>query len=269
MGEKERIDVRLLREGLAASREKAKELIQRGGVLVNGRPARKAGEAVGPEDAISLAILPGETESVYVSRGGYKLEKALETFGVDPTGCWCLDAGASTGGFTDCLLQHGAAGVYALDVGRGQLHEKLQADPRVIGREKINVRYLDEKIVPRLCELAVADLSYISLTKVLKAIWSRVAEEGRVICLVKPQFEAGPGAVDKRGVIRDPAVHRRVLEELFLFCRGEGWESAGLTYSPIRGPEGNIEYLLYLKRKPAEGSLPDIAAVVKEAHSVL
>ena len=265
MEEKERLDVRMLREGMAASREKAKELIRDGRVTVNGKTAQKAGMATEPADVIQVE----ERREQYVSRGGYKLARALDVFSVDPSGCCCLDAGASTGGFTDCLLQHGAARVYAVDVGTGQLHESLRKDARVIGREQVNVRYLDETVVPELCDLAVADVSYISLTKVLEALWSRVRSDGRVLCLVKPQFEAGPGVVDKKGVVRDAAVHRRVLERLVSYCSGQGWTVTGLTYSPIRGPEGNIEYLLCLEQTGEERTQPDIKQIVQEAHRML
>lgn len=262
MGEKERLDVRMIREGQALSREKAKELIQNGKVFVRGQKVRKAGTFVAPTDEVRVI----QEETQFVSRGGYKLARALDVFDIDPTGWCCLDAGASTGGFTDCLLQHGAGCVYALDVGVGQLHEKLKKDSRVIAREKVNVRYLKEEDVPCLCDLAVADLSYISLTKVLEALWSRVKPEGTIVCLVKPQFEAGPGAVDKHGVIKDPRMHHRVLETLGQYCQSREWQVVGLTYSPIRGPEGNIEYLMCLKRQTAESSVLNIEKIVKEAH---
>jgi 23S rRNA (cytidine1920-2'-O)/16S rRNA (cytidine1409-2'-O)-methyltransferase len=264
----------MIREGHTTSREKAKELIQTGRVSVDGQTVRKAGTFVDPSQTIQVQA----EECPYVSRGGYKLARALDVFEVNPTGWICLDAGASTGGFTDCLLQHGASLVYALDVGIGQLHEKLRRDPRVIGREKVNVRYLTEDEVPCLCDLAVADLSYISLTKVLPALWNRVKPDGAVICLVKPQFEAGPGAVDKHGVIKDPRVHRRVLEAIAQFSDSHGWALMQLTYSPIRGPEGNIEYLLYLKSRQGgpsvDGLSPNevavrIANIVSKAHQTI
>lgn len=275
MAEKTRLDLRLIAEGYAASREKAKVLVGSGAVSVNGRPAKKAGEEVSPEDVITVSA-DAFAEDKYVSRGGYKLEGALDAFGFDPSGLTCLDAGCSTGGFTDCLLQRGAAHVYAVDVGHGQFSPKLKKDPRVTEKEGVNVRYLNQETVPCLCDLTVADLSYISLTKVLGALAGRTKAGGSLICLVKPQFEAGPGAVDKHGVIKDAETRCRVLEQVLAYARAIGLTPVGLTHSPILGPEGNIEFLLYLKNGPLSEEqaasfpkLPSPEQVVKNAQLAL
>ena len=259
-----RLDLLLVRRGLCSGRERAKEEIRAGHVLVEGktetRPSREVAEDV-------PLRLEGETLP-YVSRGGLKLEKALEVFDVSPLGKICLDCGASTGGFTDCLLQKGAARVYALDVGSGQLAEKLRADPRVVSMEKFNVRGLKPGDLPETPELAVADVSFISLRLILPAVSGVLAPEGEILCLIKPQFEAGRARVGKKGVVRDGEVHRRVLEELFLFFQTLGLYPAGLSWSPVRGPEGNIEYLCHLRRHPASEA-PEPRRVVEEARNAL
>ncbi len=265
---KERLDLLLVERGLASSREKAKALIMAGQVYVAGQREDKAGMLVEEEAEVLVRgpVLP------YVSRGGLKLEKAIQTFGITLEGYICMDAGASTGGFTDCMLQKGAAKVYAIDVGYGQLAWKLRQDERVVVLEKTNVRYLDEEKVPDLCDFASADLSFISLTKVLLPIASRIREGGEMVCLVKPQFEAGREKVGKKGVVRDPKVHEEVLKNTAHWVEQNGFTILGCTYSPVRGPEGNIEYLLYL-RKAEEQSETDweetIGKVVRESHETL
>ena len=259
-----RLDLLLVRRGLCSGRERAKEEIRSGHVLVDGvaenRPSRDL-----PEDT-SLTLV-GETLR-YVSRGGLKLEKALDTFEVKAEGKICVDCGASTGGFTDCLLQHGALRVYALDVGRGQLSEKLRTDPRVFSMESFNVRELQPGDLPETPSLAVIDVSFISLRLILPSVSQALTPDGEIICLIKPQFEAGKKRIGKKGVIRDPAIHCQVLEELFLFFPTLQLYPYGLSWSPIRGPEGNIEYLCHLRREPA-ASQPEPRRVVEEAHDTL
>ncbi len=259
-----RLDLLLVRKGLCPGRERAKEEIRAGHVLVDGREELRPGREV-PEDA--LLQVQGENLR-YVSRGGLKLEKALEVFGVRPEGKVCVDCGASAGGFTDCLLQHGAARVYALDVGFGQLADKLRDDPRVVSMERFNVRELRPEDLPETPELAVIDVSFISLRLILPAVAKTLGNGGEIVCLVKPQFEAGRGRVGKKGVVRDASVHRQVLEELFLFFPTLGLYPSGLSWSPVRGPEGNIEYLCHLRRFPAEAP-PEPCRVVEEAHDAL
>ena len=265
-----RLDAFLVEKGYVPSREKAKELIRKGQVYVDGRPVDKPSRKYALDADLSIEI-KGDLLS-FVSRGGLKLAKAVEAFGLDLTGCVCIDAGASTGGFTDCMLQNGADKVYAVDVGYGQLAWKLREDPRVVVLEKTNVRFLNEEIIPELCDFASADLSFISLNKVLPAIWSRMKPEGRMVCLVKPQFEAGREKVGKKGVVRDPEVHREVLRAITAWAGANELTVRGLTYSPVRGPEGNIEYLLYMD-KSGQGladSLEDlIGKVVQESHETL
>ncbi|MBQ7916486.1 MAG: TlyA family RNA methyltransferase [Firmicutes bacterium] len=264
---KERLDVRMVTEGLAESREKAKALIMSGNVFVDEQREDKAGTMIPDTAKITVKghVMP------YVSRGGLKLEKAMEAFGLRLDNCICMDAGASTGGFTDCMLQKGATKVYAVDVGYGQLAWKLRTDERVVVLEKTNVRYLNEEIVPDLCDFASADLSFISLTKVLESIASCIRPEGQLVCLVKPQFEAGREKVGKKGVVRDPAVHEEVLEMITNWVQNNGFHILGLTFSPVRGPEGNIEYLLYMEKKTAEAQdwTQEIKKVVKESHDTL
>ena len=244
---KERLDLLLVERGLASSREKAKALIMAGQVYVAGQREDKAGMLVEEEAEVLVRgpVLP------YVSRGGLKLEKAIKTFGITLEGYICMDAGASTGGFTDCMLQKGAAKVYAIDVGYGQLAWKLRQDERVVVLEKTNVRYLDEEKVPDLCDFASADLSFISLTKVLLPIASRIREGGEMVCLVKPQFEAGKEQVGKNGVVRSATVHKAVCLSVLTFAQEHGFGVSGLDYSPIKGPKGNVEFLAYLIKNGA------------------
>ncbi|KAB0576541.1 23S rRNA (cytidine1920-2'-O)/16S rRNA (cytidine1409-2'-O)-methyltransferase [Fusobacterium naviforme] len=274
---KERLDVLLTARGLAPSREKAKALIMSGIVYVNGQKEDKAGTGF-PEDA--EIELRGSTLR-YVSRGGLKLEKAVAEFGVRPEGKICMDVGASTGGFTDCMLQNGAVKVYAVDVGHGQLDWKLRNDARVVCLEKTNIRYATREQVPDEIALSSIDVSFISLSKVLPAVRKLLQTEGEVVALIKPQFEAGREKVGKHGVVRDPEVHREVISSCVRYAEENGFRVRGLTFSPIRGPEGNIEYLYDLVlRDPADakhmaqevlsGAVEaQIAAVVAEAHAAL
>ena len=234
-----RIDLRLVEEGKCASREQAQRAIMAGKVWVNGKRIEKASQQVAQEDEISMA----DADEKYVRRGGYKLEKAIITFGLKIEGRVCLDAGASTGGFTDCLLQAGAAHVDAVDVGYGQLAWKLRQDPRVTVWERQNIRYFSKDLLAREPSLITADLSFISLDLVLAKFKELVKPGGELVTLIKPQFEAGRERVGKKGVVRDPAVHLEVLQRLFDNSSQKGWHLVNLTYSPIRGPEGNIEYL--------------------------
>lgn len=240
---KERLDVLLVSLGLAASREKAKALIMSGKVLVDNEREEKAGLMVFPNQEIRIK---GEQER-FVSRGGYKLLKAMAGFQIDLTGKVCLDIGASTGGFTDCMLQHGASKVYSIDVGYGQLAWKLRQDERVIVLEKTNVRYLTEEQVPEKADFASIDVSFISLTKIIEAVRGRLKDEAELVCLIKPQFEAGKEKVGKNGVVKDKKVHTEVIETIIQYMCDRQFEVKGLEFSPIKGPAGNIEYLLYLK----------------------
>jgi 23S rRNA (cytidine1920-2'-O)/16S rRNA (cytidine1409-2'-O)-methyltransferase len=235
-----RLDRLLVLRGLAPTREKAQAMILAGAVTVDGRPAAKAGAPVAEDADVAVAGPPHP----FVSRGGVKLAAALDAFGLDPRGRVCLDVGASTGGFTDCLLQRGALRVYAVDVGYGQLDARLRADPRVAVREKVNARALSREEVPERVALAAIDVSFISLRLVLPAVAALVAPGGAIVALVKPQFEAGRGEVPRGGVVRDEAVRRRVVEEVAAAGRSLGLEVAGSVPSPIRGARGNEEFLL-------------------------
>lgn len=261
---KERLDVLLVSRGLCPSRERAKREIKAGNVYVDGIRADKAGMTC--EESAKLEV-KGEMLR-YVSRGGLKLEKALQTFMLSPENKICLDCGASTGGFTDCMLQNGAKKVYALDVGVGQLAEKLRGDGRVVCMEHFNARELKPSDLSEAPALITADVSFISLRLILPALEGVLAPGGDIVALVKPQFEAGRERLGKNGVVRDPAVHRAVLEELGLFFPTVGLYPQNLSWSPIRGPEGNIEYLCHLRRENA-GFEPDIPAVVSAAHREL
>ena len=243
--EKERLDVLLVNRGMVESREKAKAIIMTGNVFVNGNREDKAGTTFDEEKA--QIEIKGHTLP-YVSRGGLKLEKAIEVFGVDVKDKVCMDIGASTGGFTDCMLQNGADHVYSIDVGRGQLAWKLRQDPRVICMEKTNIRYVTSEDVGELVDFVSIDVAFISLTKVLEPIWHLMKNEARMVCLIKPQFEAGREKVGKKGVVRDLAVHKEVMEQVITYAKSLGFLIKGLDFSPIRGPEGNIEYLLYIQK---------------------
>lgn len=262
---KTRLDVLLVERGLEESRQRAQADIMSGIVFVDGQRVDKPGAAV-PDGAV--VEVRGNTLR-FVSRGGLKLEKAMASFSIDLRGVVCGDIGASTGGFTDCMLQNGAARVYAVDVGYGQLAWKLRNDPRVVCLERTNARYLTREQIPELLDFASIDVSFISLSLILPAAARVLRDGGRVVSLVKPQFEAGREKVGKKGVVRDPAVHREVLERYLVHARDAGFTVQDLTWSPIRGPEGNIEYLGYLEK----GDLPDrpfdLEALVAASHEAL
>lgn len=262
---KKRLDLLLVERGLQESRQKAQATIMSGLVFVKGQRADKPGAAV--DEAAEIEIR-GNTLR-YVSRGGLKLEKAMATFPITLMGCVCGDIGASTGGFTDCMLQNGAAKVYAVDVGYGQLAWKLRQDPRVICLERTNARYLDHTVIPDELDFASIDVSFISLKLILPAVSAVLKADGQVACLVKPQFEAGREKVGKKGVVRDPAVHLEVLEHFRQHVKDSGFTLLGLTYSPIRGPEGNIEYLGYLRKGEGQEAGVDLAALVEKSHEAL
>ena len=271
-GDSQRLDAALVARGLASGREKAKELIAAWLVTVNGHKATKASQAV----AASAVIECADTLHRFVGRGGEKLEKVLQETMLSPEGGCCLDIGASTGGFTDCLLQHGAARVYALDVGHGQLHPSLCADARVVNLEGMDVRRTDE-VLARMGEnrpaFCVMDVSFISLSTIWPAVETLVSADATVVCLIKPQFEAGRAAVGKRGVVKDPAVHQQVLRRLTAFWAENGWEVSYLSFSPITGGEGNIEYLAALSRRdtapaaPWQGDIRALTLAAKQAFS--
>lgn len=263
---KERLDVLLVKKGLAESREKAKAIIMSGIVYVDNNKEDKAGQTFN-EDA--LIEVRGNTLR-YVSRGGLKLEKAMNCFGVTLKGKIAMDVGASTGGFTDCMLQNGAVKVYSVDVGHGQLAWKLRNDERVVCMEKTNIRYVTPDDVADKIDFASIDVSFISLKKVLPAVYDLLNDVGEVVCLIKPQFEAGREKVGKKGVVREQSVHVEVVDMIVSFAREMGFVTLDLSYSPIKGPEGNIEYLLYITKDTSrEGREFDINALVKESHEKL
>ena len=267
---KERLDVLLVKRNLAESREKAKALIMSGIVYVNGQKEDKAGTTF---DETAPIEVRGNTLK-YVSRGGLKLEKAMTHFGVELKDKICMDVGASTGGFTDCMLQNGATKVYSVDVGHGQLAWKLRNDERVVCMEKTNIRYVVPEDIDELAAFSSIDVSFISLTKVLLPVKNLLTEDGQVVCLIKPQFEAGREKVGKKGVVRDPAVHQEVIEKVRDYAMSIFMEPCHLSFSPIKGPEGNIEYLLHLKKHPEGTGVTDslkvsVEAVVAEAHGQL
>ena len=243
---KQRLDILLVEQGLAASREKAKAMIMSGVVFVNGQREDKAGSTFDEKAAATIEI-HGSTLR-YVSRGGLKLEKAVEQFGFSLKDKVCMDVGASTGGFTDCMLQNGARKVYAIDVGYGQLAWKLRTDERVVNLERTNFRYVTQEQVPDAIGFASVDVSFISLRLILPVLFCLLQKDGEAVCLIKPQFEAGREKVGKKGVVRDPATHRQVIEAVCSFALETGFSISGLTFSPVKGPEGNIEYLIYLKK---------------------
>ena len=264
---KERLDVLLVQRGHAASREKAKAVIMAGCVYVNGQKEDKAGSMF---DCAAEIEVRGNTLR-YVSRGGLKLEKAMAQFGITLDDKVCMDIGASTGGFTDCMLQNGAKKVYAVDVGYGQFAWKLRQDPRVVCMEKTNIRYVTPEDIGDALNFASVDVSFISLTKVLGPAKELLKDGGQMVCLIKPQFEAGKDKVGKKGVVRDPAVHKEVIERVILFAKSIGFGILHLDYSPIKGPEGNIEYLVHIvKDAEAESQeVIDVGAVVAAAHGEL
>lgn len=249
---KERLDVLLVKRCLAESREKAKAVIMAGDVFVNGQREDKAGSTF--EEDVNIEVKAAAMK--YASRGGYKLEKAVSLWDIRLEGMVCMDAGSSTGGFTDCMLQNGASKVYAADVGTNQLAWKLRQDERVVSMEKTNIRYITHNDIPDKISFVSIDVAFISLTKVLIPIRDILEDGGRIVCLVKPQFEAGREKVGKKGVVRDQAVHLEVLENIMVYVLSEGFSIIDLSYSPIKGPEGNIEYLLYIEKKT--GSIESI-----------
>lgn len=264
---KKRLDVLLVERGFFESREKAKAVIMSGCVFVNNQKADKAGASFDENAAVEVR----GSKMRYVSRGGYKLEKAMEVFPIDLSGRITMDIGASTGGFTDCMLQNGAEKVYAVDVGYGQLAWKLRNDPRVVNLERTNMRYVTHEQVPEEIGFFSVDVAFISLKLILPAARGVCAEDAEAVCLIKPQFEAGREHVGKNGVVRDKKVHIAVVEEIIAFCLENGFSVLGLDYSPIKGPQGNIEYLLYIKRSDApENRLTAAPAEVVEAsHEAL
>ena len=266
---KERLDVLLVNRNLAESREKAKAIIMSGIVYVDGQKEDKAGTMF--EDTVSVEVR-GHTLA-YVSRGGLKLEKAMTHFGVTLNGKICMDVGASTGGFTDCMLQNGAVKVYSVDVGHGQLAWKLRNDERVVCMEKTNIRYVTPEDIPDRIQFASIDVSFISLTKVLGSVKELLTEDGQIVCLIKPQFEAGREKVGKKGVVREKSTHLEVIESVIAFAKSIGFGILNLEFSPIKGPEGNIEYLLYLQNHPElaeeKGVEIDPKTIVEEAHNTL
>ena len=263
---KKRLDVLLTERMYAESRSKAQAIIMAGQVYVNGQKADKPG--ISYEETVEIEVR-GDT-CPYVSRGGLKLEKALRDFGVKPDGYVCSDSGASTGGFTDCLLQQGASKVFAIDVGYGQLDWKIRSDPRVVVMERTNIRYVTPEQLGEPLDLSVIDVSFIGLEIVLPTIKTLLKPgEGQVLCLIKPQFEAGKENVGKKGVVRDPKIHQMVLDNFVALVNSLGFTILGLTYSPVKGPEGNIEFLGHLTLAEQEGIIPDTAKVVADAHMAL
>lgn len=260
---KERLDCLIFDRGLAESREKAKAIIMAGSVYVNGQKQDKPGTIL-PDNA-SIEVRGDKLP--YVSRGGLKLEKALSAFPIELEGKTVMDIGASTGGFTDCMLQNGAGKVYAVDVGYGQLAWKLRTDPRVVNLERTNVRYLTDEQVPEPMDFFSVDVAFISLRLVLPVARRFLKDNGFAVCLIKPQFEAGRENVGKKGVVRDKNIHVQVIHEVTGFAREIGFSTLGLTYSPVKGPEGNIEYLLFLqKSEQSIDTLPEIESLVEESH---
>ena len=265
MSDKMRLDVAVFERGLAETREKAKALIMAGSVYLNGQKALKGGAAVKDTDIIEVrgAVNP------YVSRGGLKLHKAVQNFGLSLEGCVCMDIGASTGGFTDCMLSNGAAKVYAIDVGYGQLAWKLRCDERVVNMERTNFRYVTHEQIPEQVDFASVDVSFISLRKILPVMRELLRDGGRAVCLIKPQFEAGRENVGKKGVVRDRAVHESVVASITEFAVESGLNVCNVDFSPIKGPEGNIEYLMLVEKSDSaamlwQGSAAELVAASHE-----
>ena len=265
MSDKMRLDVAVFERGLAETREKAKALIMAGSVYLNGQKALKGGAAVKDTDIIEVrgAVNP------YVSRGGLKLHKAVQNFGLSLEGCFCMDIGASTGGFTDCMLSDGAAKVYAIDVGYGQLAWKLRCDERVVNMERTNFRYVTHEQIPEQVDFASVDVSFISLRKILPVMRELLRDGGRAVCLIKPQFEAGRENVGKKGVERDRAVHESVVASITEFAVESGFNVCNVDFSPIKGPEGNIEYLMLVEKSDSaamlwQGSAAELVAASHE-----
>ena len=267
MANKIRLDVAVYEQGFAPSREKAKAIIMAGQVYVNNQKADKAGMEIKPEDKLEVR---GNTLR-YVSRGGLKLEKAMQAFPITLSEKICMDVGASTGGFTDCMLQNGAKKVYSIDVGYGQLAWKLRTDERVVNLERTNFRYVTREQVPDNIDFASVDVSFISLYHILPVLSALLSADGEAVCLIKPQFEAGKDKVGKKGVVRDLQVHREVVERVIAMATENGFSVCGLAFSPIKGPEGNIEYLLYIKKSdaPVVDTAIDAEALVNQSHREL
>jgi 23S rRNA (cytidine1920-2'-O)/16S rRNA (cytidine1409-2'-O)-methyltransferase len=269
---KERLDLLLTKNGLARSREQAKIMIMEGRVFVDNNREDKPGMKFDIDSEIKVT---GQ-DMPYVSRGGYKLEKAVKDFGLDFTGMTCMDIGASTGGFTDCMLQNGASKVYAVDVGYGQFAWKLRTDPRVVCMEKTNIRYVQPEDIDDKIDFASCDVSFISLELILEPVWHLLSAKAKMVCLIKPQFEAGRDRVGKKGVVRDPAVHADVIMKVTEYACNHGFSLKGLDYSPIKGPEGNIEYLMYIEKNDSpepdtawKGDRETVERLVAEAHKTL
>ncbi|WP_066873056.1 TlyA family RNA methyltransferase [Clostridium mediterraneense] len=265
---KERLDVILVDKGFFESREQAKRSIMAGEIFVDDKRVDKAGEKIDIEANIEFK----GSKQPYVSRGGFKLEKAINSFGIDINGSICMDIGASTGGFTDCMLQNGASKVYSIDVGYGQFAWKLRTDPRVVCLERTNVRYVTDEQVPDKCDFASIDVSFISLTTIMPAVMNLLKEDGEVMALIKPQFEAGKGKVGKKGVVREPEIHKEVIEKIVNYALSNNLNILNIDFSPIKGPEGNIEYLIYLRKsneKQDDFNFEIIDEVVNNSHSDL
>ncbi|MGN1017422.1 MAG: TlyA family RNA methyltransferase [Oscillospiraceae bacterium] len=260
-----RLDQLVFDLGLAESRERAKTTVMSGLVFVNGQRADKPGMQVSPDIKVEIK----GTALPYVSRGGLKLEKALKVFPIDVNDKVCIDCGASTGGFTDVLLKNGAAKVYSVDVGYGQLAWSLRNDERVVNMERTNIRYISSELIPEPLDICVMDLSFISVKLVLPAVCALLKDNAQLVCLIKPQFEAGREEVGKKGVVRDKAVHLSVIESVLSFAPTVGMTVMGLDFSPIKGPEGNREYLCYMKKGVQEAGPIDVAAVVEASHESL
>ncbi len=267
MTEKKRLDVALLERGFAESREKAKALIMAGQVYVNNQKVTKSGETVKEGDCLEVRgdKLP------FVSRGGLKLQKAVERFSLDLSDCVCMDIGASTGGFSDCMLQHGAKKVYAIDVGYGQLAWKLRADPRVVNLERTNFRYVTREQIPEEIDFASVDVSFISLRLIVPVMRELLRDGGKAVCLIKPQFEAGRDKVGKKGVVREQSVHVEVVQGIVAFLLDSGFSVHALDYSPVKGPQGNIEYLVLVQKTDAPQNALCVTAqeVVTRSHEAL
>ena len=267
MSEKLRLDSAVYERNLAQSREKAKALIMAGLVYVNGNKELKSGFQVKPDDVIEIR----GSVNPYVSRGGLKLEKAMKSFPIDLNDKVCMDIGASTGGFTDCMLQNGALKVYSIDVGYGQLAWKLRTDPRVINLERTNFRYVTREQIPEDINFASVDVSFISLKKILPVMRELLTDNGESVCLIKPQFEAGRENVGKKGVVKDINIHINVINDITDFALNNGFDLLGLDYSPVKGPEGNIEYLMYIRKSDESKCLFEFSAgeVVSRSHEEL
>lgn len=259
-----RLDVYLAENGLASSRSAAQAIIMAGDVYIDNQKALKSGEMVKGTENIEVRGKGAK----YVSRGGLKLEKAMQVFPISLADTVCMDIGASTGGFTDCMLQNGAQKVYSIDVGYGQLAWKLRSDPRVVNMERTNIRYLEAENLDAVPDFFSVDVSFISLKLVLPVAYSVLNDDGSGVCLIKPQFEAGREKVGKKGVVREKSTHIEVIENVLTFTKEIGFSVQGLDFSPVRGPEGNIEYLMYIKKSTEESLEFDIPALVELSHTI-